>query len=51
MFVFVWSFCGRKLEYPKESHLSILMITRPFQIPTPGIKPRAQPIYIYNTVL
>ena len=37
-----WSSCGRKPEYPKETHLSDLVTTWPFHMPTPGIEPGSQ---------
>ena len=42
MFAFGWSSCGRKPEYPEETHLSDLVTTWPSHMPTPGIEPRSQ---------
>ena len=34
-----WSSCGRKLEYPEETHLSDLVTTWPSHMPMSGIEP------------
>ena len=42
MFAFGWSSCGRKPEYPEETHLSDLVTKRPSHMPTLGIEPGSQ---------
>ena len=38
----IWSSCGRKPEYPEETHLTDLVATQPSNMPTPGIEPGSQ---------